>query len=165
LTLPLWHPAYVGLGSNLKDPPAQVRGALAELAGVADTRVVATSRLYRSAPLGPPDQPHYVNAVAGLLTRLTPESLLASLQAVEERHGRDRSGPKWGPRTLDLDLLLYGDRVVNEPALRLPHPHLHERNFVLVPLAEIAPALSVPGLGRVELLAGRCGHDGLDVLE
>jgi len=165
LTVPLWHPAYVGLGSNLEGPPAQVRGAIAELAGIADTRVEATSHLYRSRPLGPPDQPDYVNAVAGLLTRLTPESLLEAMQAIERRHGRDRSGPKWGPRTLDLDLLLYGGRELRSDALVLPHPHLHERAFVLVPLAEIAPAVGVPDHGRVELLAARCDRDGLGVLE
>ena len=165
MTLPLWHPAYVGLGSNLDDPVAQVRGALSELAAIDDTRVVATSRLYRSKPLGPPAQPDYVNAVAGLLTRLTPASLLVAMQAIEERHGRDRSGPRWGPRTLDLDLLLYDGRELCEAALVLPHPHLHERNFVLVPLAEIAPTVSVPGHGRVEALAARSGHDGLCVVE
>ena len=165
MTFPLWHPAYVGLGSNLEDPPAQVRGAIAELAGIAHTRVVATSRLYRSKPLGPPDQPDYVNAVAGVLTQLAPEALLEAMQAIERRHGRDRSGPKWGPRTLDLDLLLYGGRVQTGDALVLPHPHLHERAFVVVPLAEIAPAVVVPGHGRVELLAARCESDGLGVLQ
>jgi 2-amino-4-hydroxy-6-hydroxymethyldihydropteridine diphosphokinase len=165
LTLPVWHPAYVGLGSNLENPLAQVRRAIAELAEIADTRVVATSHLYRSKPLGPADQPDYVNAVAGLLTQLAPGALLDAMQAIERRHGRDRSVAKWGPRTLDLDLLLYSGCELRDEALVLPHPHMHERAFVLVPLAEIAPAAVVPGHGRVQALAAHCERDGLGVLE
>jgi 2-amino-4-hydroxy-6-hydroxymethyldihydropteridine diphosphokinase len=161
----VWHAAYVGLGSNLDDPAAHVRTGFAQLADIEATRLVARSRLYRSAPLGPPDQPDYVNAVAGLLTQRPPEALLAALQAIERQHGRDRSGPKWGPRTLDLDLLLYGEREVVSDGLVIPHPHLHERAFVLVPLAEIAPSVRVPRHGRVEQLASRCESDALQLLE
>jgi 2-amino-4-hydroxy-6-hydroxymethyldihydropteridine diphosphokinase len=161
----VWHPAYVGLGSNLDDPAQQVRTAFRELADIEATRVVARSRLYRSAPLGPPDQPDYVNAVAGLLTQHAPATLLAALQGIERRHGRDRSGRKWGPRTLDLDLLLYGERELASDGLSIPHPHLHERAFVLVPLAEIAPSVRVPGHARVEQLASRCEPDALQLLE
>ena len=157
----LWQPVYVGLGSNLDDPLEHVRTAFAQLAGIEDTRLVARSRLYQSAPLGPPDQPDYVNAVAGLLTRRTPAALLEALQAIELRHHRDRSGPKWGPRTLDLDLLLYADLESTDSSLVIPHPHLHERAFVLVPLAEIAPDVQVPGHGRVALLAARIGRESL----
>jgi len=161
----VWHAAYVGLGSNLDDPAARVRQAFTQLADISETRLVARSHLYRSAPLGPPDQPHYVNAVAGLLTQRAPGTLLAALQAIERQHGRDRSGPKWGPRTLDLDLLLYGELELVTDGLVIPHPHLHERAFVLVPLAEIAPSVRVPGHGRVEQLASRCEPDALQLLE
>jgi 2-amino-4-hydroxy-6-hydroxymethyldihydropteridine diphosphokinase len=165
LSATLWHPAYVGLGSNLDHPIDHVRGALAELGYLAGTRVVARSRLYRSPPAGPPDQPDYVNAVAGLLTQLAPAELLAALQAVERAHGRTRSGERWGPRTLDLDLLLHGDRVLNDAGLELPHPRMHERAFVLVPLAEIAPAARVPGHGLAAALAARSDQAGLTPLD
>jgi 2-amino-4-hydroxy-6-hydroxymethyldihydropteridine diphosphokinase len=153
LSVSVWQPAYVGLGANLDDPAAHVRRALDELDRISQTRLLAKSRLYRSAPLGPPDQPDYVNAVAGVLTLLGPEDLLRALNDIEARHGRGRSGPKWGPRTLDLDLLLYADLELRTEKLVLPHPGVHERAFVLVPLAEIAPGLRVPGHGRVETLA------------
>lgn len=165
MSVTLWQPAYVGLGSNLDDPIRHVRAALAELGTIAGTRVVARSRLYRSPPAGPQDQPDYVNAVAGLLTQLAPAELLVALQAVERAHGRVRTGERWGPRTLDLDLLVYSDRVLNDAGLEVPHPRMHERAFVLVPLAEIAPGLRVPGHGLVAALAARCDATGLVPLQ
>jgi 2-amino-4-hydroxy-6-hydroxymethyldihydropteridine diphosphokinase len=132
--------AYVGVGSNLNDPRAQVLQAFTELDGLPHTRVVRRSSLYRSAPMGHAAQPDFVNAVAQVETGLPAERLLAELQAVEARHGRERSFPN-APRTLDLDLLLYGAARIASPALTVPHPRMHERAFVLKPLLEIAPQL------------------------
>ncbi len=163
---PVWQPAWVGLGSNLEDPRRQVLDAFDDLGSLPDVRLVVRSPLYRSLPMGRADQPDFVNAVAGLLTRLAPEALLAALQAVEQRHGRRRSETeRWGPRTLDLDLLVYGDLVLDGPGLSLPHPGIGERNFVLLPLAGVAPHLVVPGLGRVETLAGRLGDQGIERID
>ena len=148
-----WFPAYVGLGSNLDRPAEQVEGAIEELAGIDATRVVARSSLYRSAPLGGIEQPEFVNAAVALLTRLDAPALLVELHNIERRRGRVRDGTRWGPRVIDLDLLVYSDRVVNEPDLILPHPGIAERNFVLLPLTEIAPELRVPGVGRLANLA------------
>ena len=159
-----WKPAYIALGSNLEDPERQVRTAFDALAGLPGTRLVLHSRLYASAPIGPVDQPDYVNAVAGLVTRQAAPELLESLQRIEAQQNRVR-GPKWGPRTLDLDLLLFGREVSDDPALTLPHPGLHRRNFVLYPLADIAPTLVVPGHGRVSDMAEACGTDGLRLFE
>ncbi len=150
--------AYLGLGSNLADPPAQLRRALAALARLPDSRLQAVSGLYRSPPMGPPDQPDYVNAVARLDTRLSPLALLDRLQAIERAQGRVR-GIHWGPRTLDLDLLLHGRARMRTERLVLPHPGLHERPFVLVPLAEIAPRLVLPGGAVVAELAAACSPD------
>ena len=147
--------AWVGLGANLGDPVAQIRSALRDLDAIAGTRLVRTSSLYRSAPWGGVEQPPFVNAVAELETRLLPRELLDALLAIEQRHGRIRDGSRWGPRTLDLDLLLHGDHRLDEGSLTLPHPHLAERAFVLVPLAEIAPDLRVPGVGLVSDLLAR----------
>jgi 2-amino-4-hydroxy-6-hydroxymethyldihydropteridine diphosphokinase len=143
---------YVGLGSNLQNPREQVRRALQELARLPGTRLDRHSSLYRSTPLGPQDQPDYVNAVACLATELEPLSLLDALQAIEQAHGRVRDR-HWGARTLDLDILLYGDRVIALPRLQVPHPQMHLRSFVLKPLLEIAPGLAVPGRGPVAELA------------
>jgi 2-amino-4-hydroxy-6-hydroxymethyldihydropteridine diphosphokinase len=154
-------PAYVGLGSNLDDPPAQLRRALDALAELPRTRLVASSSLYRNPPMGPQDQPDFVNAAAGLLTTLSPDELLAALQAIEDAHGRDRSGPRWGPRTLDLDLLIYGQLTMQTAALTLPHPGLAERPFVLRPLQEIAPDLRLPGGARLATVAAAAGDGGL----
>jgi 2-amino-4-hydroxy-6-hydroxymethyldihydropteridine diphosphokinase len=158
---PVWQPTYIGLGSNLDDPSAQVLGALEALADIAHSRVIMTSALYRSPPMGPADQPDYINAVAGMLTQLTPADLLLALQAIEQRQGRRRDGERWGPRTLDLDLLSYGNERSNDRALTLPHPGIAERAFVLVPLHEIAPALEIPGLGSVERLRREVSAEGL----
>jgi 2-amino-4-hydroxy-6-hydroxymethyldihydropteridine diphosphokinase len=145
--------AFVGLGSNLDHPVRQVEAALAELARLPETRLVRRSSLYRTRPVGYADQPDFVNAVAELETALAPRALLDALLALEQAHGRVRSIPN-GPRTLDLDLLLYDELVHADLQLQLPHPRMHERAFVLVPLAEIAPQAPIPGRGRVaDLLA------------
>ena len=132
--------AYVGIGSNLADPRAQVLKAFSELDRLPHTRVVKKSSLYRTAPMGHAQQPDFINAVAQLETGLPAERLLAELQELEARHGRERSFPN-APRTLDLDVLLYGDSQLHTPALTIPHPRMHERAFVLEPLLEIAPQL------------------------
>jgi 2-amino-4-hydroxy-6-hydroxymethyldihydropteridine diphosphokinase len=138
----------VGLGSNLDEPIRQVRSAMRRLEDIEATQVVARSSLYRSAPLGPVAQPDFVNAVVALETRLAPLPLLGALKAIECEIGRERS-ERWGPRRIDLDLLVYGDEIVDELGLTVPHPGITERNFVLLPLGEIAPDLVVPGLGRL----------------
>jgi 2-amino-4-hydroxy-6-hydroxymethyldihydropteridine diphosphokinase len=138
--------AYVALGSNLGEPQRAVESGFESLAGLPGCRLVARSSLYRTAPVGVGKQPDFINAVAALDTILSPSDLLAALLAVEARHGRTRHVPL-AARTLDLDLLLHGDTVLATPELQLPHPRMHLRAFVLVPLAEIAPELSIPGLG------------------
>jgi len=157
----VWQPAYVGLGSNLSDPAAQVRQALAELAGLPKTLRVAVSRLYASRPMGPVAQPDFVNAVAGLLTQLTAHELLRELRAQEARAGRPAVHEHWGPRVIDLDILVFGREQSSGPELVLPHPGVVERNFVLYPLADIAPDLEVPGSGLVRELLARVSADGL----
>ena len=154
-------PAYVALGSNLDDPRAQVGRAFDALATLPDTRLVARSPSYRSAPLGPVSQPDFVNAVAGLLTQLAPRALLDALKSLEAALGREAPVVRWGPRRIDLDLLVHGAARVEEPGLSVPHPGLAERAFVLLPLADVAPDLEVPGLGRVRSLAARVGSQGL----
>ena len=146
--------AHVGLGSNLADPARQVRQGIEELGRLPRTRLTARSSLYRTAPVGKLDQPDFVNAVAVLETELSARELLQGLLAVEARHGRVRTEPN-GPRTLDLDLLLLGGQVIHEPGLDLPHPRMHERAFVLLPLAEVSPDASIPGRGRVADLLAR----------
>jgi 2-amino-4-hydroxy-6-hydroxymethyldihydropteridine diphosphokinase len=149
--------AYIGLGSNLQDPRSQVSRGLQALEHLPRTRCTARSSLYSSPPLGPPDQPEYVNAVACLATGLAAPELLAALLAVEQTHGRVRDGTRWGPRTLDLDILTYGDACIDSPELRIPHPGIPERAFVLYPLAEIAPAdLEIQGLGLLADSLRRC---------
>lgn len=144
-----WYPAYIGIGSNLQGPARQVEAA-ANLLGEQDgIRVEATSSLYRSTAFGGIEQPDFVNAVAAVLTTLAPVDLLARLKAIENRQGRDGDEVRWGPRVIDLDLLVYSGQTIDEPALAVPHPGIGERNFVLLPLGEIAPDLVVPGLGRV----------------
>jgi 2-amino-4-hydroxy-6-hydroxymethyldihydropteridine diphosphokinase len=147
--------AYVGLGANLGDPRLQIQTALEELKALPGVRVSAASSLYRSAPLGYLDQPDFINAVAKLDTDLAPEALLENLQAIEKRHGRERAFPN-APRSLDLDLLLYGDGIIATPRLTVPHPRMHERAFVLKPLAEIAPQAAIPGKGKVDTLLASC---------
>ena len=160
----LWRPAYVGLGSNLSDPRRQIEIALEALSLIADSRLVLRSQLWRSRPMGPQDQPDFVNAAAGLVTTRAPRDLLAELQAIERRMGKTEPGVRWGPRLIDLDLLAMGDLHVDEPGFRLPHPGLHQRNFVLYPLAEIAAELWVPGLARVRTLHDRVSGEGIERL-
>jgi len=138
--------AAVALGSNIEDPQAQVLRGFEELAGLPRTRLVARSRLHRTAPVGLVDQPDFVNACALVDTELAPLALLEELLALERRHGRVRAVPN-GPRTLDLDIIVYGDRVIDEPGLKVPHPRAHERAFVLVPLIEAWPDAAIPGRG------------------
>jgi 2-amino-4-hydroxy-6-hydroxymethyldihydropteridine diphosphokinase len=144
-----WYPAYIGLGSNLQKPAQQIEEALGLVSEIPETRLVSVSSLYRSAPFGGVEQPDFVNAVASLMTQLVPLELLARLQEVENRQGRERDETRWGPRVLDLDLLVYSGQTIDEPDLSVPHPGIGERNFVLLPLGEIAPDLAIPGLGRV----------------
>ena len=157
----VWQPAYIGLGSNLVDPATQVRQAVQRLAALPQTRLVAVSRLFGSRPLGPVPQPDFVNAVAGVLTRLTAVALLRELRDLEAQAGRPAVHERWGPRVIDLDVLIFGREQSRSPELVLPHPGVVERNFVLYPLADIAPELEVPGRGRVRELLTRVGVDGV----
>jgi 2-amino-4-hydroxy-6-hydroxymethyldihydropteridine diphosphokinase len=156
--------AFIGLGSNLENPESQLRRAVQTLDSLSGCSVLAVSSMYRSAPMGPQDQPDYVNAVAQLATVLSPDALLDQLQGVEQVHGRTRE-QHWGPRTLDLDILLYGDEVIVTERLQIPHPGLALRNFVLYPLAEIDDRIVVPGLGSVKSLLGQCPRGELLRLE
>jgi len=147
--------AFVGLGANLGKPESQVRRGFAALAAIPETRLLASSSLYRSAPVGVGKQPEFVNAVAEIETTLGARALLDELLATEARFGRRREFPG-APRTLDLDLLLYGDRAIAEPGLVVPHPRMHERAFVLAPLVEIAPDAIIPGKGPASVLLADC---------
>lgn len=155
-------PAYVAVGSNLDEPRAQVERALDALAGVRASRLVLRSSLYRSRPFGPIEQPDFINAVAGLLSTLSPVELLAELQQLETRLGRLHPVVRWGPRRIDLDLLVHGTDRRDEPGLTVPHPGIADRAFVLVPLAEIAPDLMVPALGRVRSLLSGVDRSGVE---
>lgn len=148
--------AYVALGSNLGDRAAQLAAAIAALRAQPEIRVEAVSTVYETAPVGPPPQGPYLNAVVHLRTQLAPRALLARLLEIERAAGRVRGGPRWSARSLDLDLLLYDSLVLDEPGLCIPHPRLHERTFVLAPLCELAPRLVHPRLGvRIDELARR----------
>ena len=147
--------AYIGLGSNLESPIQQVSEALIELNQIPQTRLLQQSKLYRSDPVGPPGQPDYINAVALLETALEPLELLDALQSIENAHQRKRI-QHWGPRTLDLDLLLYADQQIDLERLQVPHPHMTEREFVLYPLAEIAPKIKLPNGTTVQQLLTKC---------
>lgn len=157
--------AYVGLGSNLDDPERQLRRALRALTELPHTQFVAHSGLYRSAPLGGLDQPDYLNAVAALDTHLSAAALLAELLAIEQRQGRVRGAQRWQPRTLDLDLLLFGEQQLQDATLTVPHPGLPTRAFVLYPLCEIAPGLVIPGLGELAALIAQCPRIELQRLD
>jgi 2-amino-4-hydroxy-6-hydroxymethyldihydropteridine diphosphokinase len=160
-----WWPAYIGIGSNLEDPRAQVLSACAHLRRLPLTCLVLTSPLYASRPLGTIVQPDFVNAVAGVLTRLDAETLLVELRGIETALGRPQLRERWGPRVIDLDLLSYGRERRPQGALVLPHPGIVERNFVLYPLADIAPDLDLPGLGRVAELKGMVASAGISRLQ
>ncbi len=156
--------AYIGLGSNLDDPQSQLQRAVEALRHIPESRLTAISRFYRSKPMGPADQPDYLNGVAMFDTCLEPLALLDALQAIEQAQGRVRKGERWGPRTLDLDLLLYGAEVIEQPRLQVPHPGILQRNFVLQPLFDLAPELTFPdGLTLREALS-RVDREGLEPL-
>ena len=152
--------AYIALGSNLESPAAQVRAGLRALAALPHTRLICASSLYRNPAMGVRGQPDFVNAVASVGTRLAPRALLEALLAIERAHGRVRDFPN-APRTLDLDIVLYGEEVIDEPGLTIPHPRMIGRAFVLVPLAEIAPQAIVPGAGSAAHLAARVDASAL----
>mgnify|MGYP000299500258 CR=1 FL=1 len=149
------HSAYIGIGSNLDDPVCQIQQTIPELAQLPQCQLLAVSSLYGSKPMGPQDQPNYVNAVAHIHTELAPLALLDALQQLELNHHRVRER-RWGPRTLDLDLLLYDQQSIDHPRLQVPHIGLQERNFVLYPLAEISPQLSLPSGISLQQLLDNC---------
>ncbi len=153
---------YIALGSNLDDPANHIRRACQELGALPQTRCLQYSRLYQSTPHGPTDQPDYINAVAELETMLPPNELLSMLQALEKAHGRVRTGEHWGPRPLDLDILLYGDQQIDGPDLQIPHPYMAQRAFVLYPLAELISDLNIPGCGVLSDLLRSCPAAGLE---
>ena len=155
--------AVVALGSNLDDPEAQVRRAFGEIAALPETRVTARSALYRTAPVGFADQPPFVNACAKVETRLSARALLDGLLAIEARHGRTRGIPN-GPRTLDLDIVLYGGAAIDEPGLRIPHPRAQERAFVLAPLLDVWPEAQIPGKGPARDCLAKVGLEGVERL-
>jgi 2-amino-4-hydroxy-6-hydroxymethyldihydropteridine diphosphokinase len=156
--------AYIGLGSNLADPVDQVKTAISNLQLLPDSQLIAWSSLYASPPMGPQDQPDYINAVAEIETALTAHQLLDALQVIEQQQGRIRKR-HWGERTLDLDVLLYGQNEIYDERLQIPHPGISLRAFVLYPLAEIAPNLKIPKAGEIEQLLQHCPRDGLRKLE
>lgn len=155
--------ACIGLGGNIGEVDAALRAALAALDALPGTRLLRASRFYRTPAWGVEAQPDFTNAVAVLDTALPARALLDALLDIERAHGRERAadGSRWGPRTLDLDLLLYGESVIDEPGLVVPHPQLHARAFVLVPLAEVAPDAMVPGWGGVSTLLAGLETDGI----
>lgn len=153
--------AYVGLGANLGDPLAQLRAAVTALAALPSTTVARVSSVYRSAPVGYLDQPDFCNAVVALDTALSPQALLEALMVIEHEGGRTREFRN-APRLIDLDLLLHGDRVVDEPHLTVPHPRMADRAFVLLPLAELDPGCMVPGAGPLSVLAGAVSSQAIE---
>ena len=160
----LWCPAYIAIGSNLNQPRERVLEAFERLALVDSTRLELRSRLYLSVPMGPKDQPTFVNALAAVLTLLPARQLLGALTDIERTMGRERK-VRWGPRIIDLDLIWHLGGSVSEPGLCVPHPGVSERNFVLYPLGDVAPALCIPGHGSVAYMMSRVAQDGISVLE
>lgn len=160
----LWRPAYIAIGSNLNQPRERVLEACERIGALTGTRIELRSRLYLTRPMGPQDQPDFVNAAVGLVTQCAPQELLGALLDIERRMGRRRQ-ERWGPRLIDLDLLWMVGAPIEEPGLTLPHPGVSERNFVLYPLDDIAPTLDIPGHGRVREMKLRSGADGICVLE
>ena len=159
----IWRPAYVAIGSNLGDPLARVHEAFERLAAISSTRLEARSRLYATKPLGPQDQPDFINAAAGLLIRLPARQLLDALLAIERAMGRHRA-ERWGPRVIDLDLIWEVAEPIAEPHLSVPHPGVSARNFVLYPLADIAPTMRIPGMDTVLEMRQAVGDAGLRIL-
>jgi 2-amino-4-hydroxy-6-hydroxymethyldihydropteridine diphosphokinase len=160
---PIWRAAYAAIGSNLNNPRERVLEALTRLSRVPSIESVLASRLYRSEPMGPQDQPEFVNAAAGFVTQLNPRELLDAMLDIERSMGRTR-GERWGPRVIDLDLIWMVGAATEQPGLSLPHPGVSSRNFVLYPLADIAPMLKIPGLGLVLDLKSAAGDAGISVL-
>ncbi len=158
------HSVYIGLGSNLAEPVNQVVKALRALHSLPQVERISSSSLYASKPMGPQDQPDYVNAVVKIETSLTPIPLLDALQHIEQIQGRERKGQRWGARTLDLDILLFDKEVIESPRLTVPHYGLREREFVLYPLAEIAPDLVLPGGDKLKNILNNCAMNGLSKL-
>jgi len=161
---PLWRPAYVAIGSNLNHPQERVLEAFERLAALQAVQSVLPSRFYQTRPMGPQDQPDFVNAAAGLLTQVGARELLEQLLGIEQAMGRNRQ-ERWGPRVIDLDLIWMLGETIDEPGLTVPHPGVSMRNFVLYPLADIAPTLAIPGHGKVSELLHSVGGDGISVLE
>lgn len=155
---------YIGLGANLNDPVQQLRSALSAISRIPDSQLIQYSSFYSSQPLGPSEQPEYVNAVAALNTSLAPEELLKTLQSIELEQGRKRKAERWGPRTLDLDIILFGQRIINTELLTVPHYHFHLREFVLYPLYQIAPQLVLPDGKTVKELLQTVPKNGLTEL-
>lgn len=157
--------AYIGLGSNLQQPSEQINAARASILTHPAITELAFSSLYQSPPMGPPEQPDYINAVMGVLTTLSPLALLYYLQCIENNQGRVRQAQRWIARTLDLDILLYNARTIHLPNLTVPHPGMAERAFVLYPLQEIAPEIAIPGLGTLAELVANCPLNGLQRID
>jgi len=161
----VWYPAYIGLGSNLGESRRRIERAILEIHQFDDTRVIARSSFYRSAPFGPVAQDPFVNAVVGVLTRAEPLPLLRALRSLEVKLGRSPPRQRWGPREIDLDLLVHGESRLDSLELSLPHRGIPERDFVLYPLLDIAPQLTITGLGRVTELAARVMDRGIERLD
>jgi 2-amino-4-hydroxy-6-hydroxymethyldihydropteridine diphosphokinase len=164
MTLADWVTAYIGLGANIGEPRRQLTEALTAMSGLPETRLAGHSSFYRTAPVGYQDQPEFLNAVAALDTRLAPGVLLEGLQGIERRQGRERSFPD-APRTLDLDLLLFGEERIARPGLTVPHPRMHERAFVLRPLLELDPEISSPGKGKANAMLPACGSQKIERID
>lgn len=156
--------AFIGLGSNLANPAQQIMSALEAIAELDNTSLINQSSLYSSPPMGPQDQPDYINAVAEIETQLAPHALLDALQSIELEQGRIRKR-HWGERTIDLDILIYGDQLITDERLNVPHPGVAERAFVLYPLVEIAAECEIPALGNIQDLLKQCPRDGLQLLK
>ena len=155
---------FIGLGSNLEDPAAQIESAITALDNIDEVTVISQSSLYSSPPMGPQDQPDYINAVVEIDTTLFAHALLDALQEIEQQQGRVKER-HWGERTIDLDVLVYGNNILDDARLKVPHPGMAERSFVLYPLAEIAIDLNVPTMGRIKELLKNCPRDGLERME
>ncbi len=157
----MWMPAYIGLGSNLDDPPTQLDRASQALRSIPGCQWIVESPRYGSDPVGPQDQPRFLNGVVVLLTTLSADALHRALQALEVQLGKVPPRERFGPRRIDLDLLVFGGQVIQTDTLQVPHPRLHERAFVLYPLNAVAPDLWIPGHGRVRTLKSHLGSEGL----
>ena len=156
---------YIGIGANLNDPAKQVRTAINSIGQINETTLIDSSSLYQSVPMGPQDQPDYVNAVAKVETLLAAEDLLDSLQSIENQQGRIRKSERWGPRIIDLDIITFGNKTINSKRLTVPHYGIRERNFVLLPLKEIAPDFSLPSGESIDALLSQVDLQGIMKLE